>query len=107
LEALNYHAINWSYSTVGVNKSIVLMAMAVIQQQSTGGYMSQSISLTVSGMKCGGCENTVTKKLTELAGVISVNVSHQDKQVDVEFDPAITNADEIEDSIIEAGFSVE
>ncbi|MDD4914285.1 MAG: heavy-metal-associated domain-containing protein [Methylococcales bacterium] len=69
--------------------------------------MSQSISLAVSGMKCGGCENTVASRLSELPGIISVKVSHQDKQVDVEFDPALTDVDQIEDTIIEAGFTVE
>lgn len=69
--------------------------------------MSESASLTVTGMKCGGCENTVTTKLTALNGVLSVKASHQDKRVDVEFDPAQVNLDDIEDAIAEAGFTVE
>lgn len=69
--------------------------------------MSESISLAVKGMKCGGCESNVITRLADLPGVISVKASHQDKQVDVEFDPDVTNVDEIEDTIIEAGFTVE
>jgi len=69
--------------------------------------MSESASLTVTGMKCGGCEKTVTEKLSALGGVLSVKASHQEKRVDVEFDPADIDLDEIEDAIIEAGFSVE
>ena len=69
--------------------------------------MSESVSLTVIGMKCGGCENTVTAKLTSLAGVLSVKASHQDKRVDVEFDPVEIDLDDIEDAIIDAGFRVE
>lgn len=69
--------------------------------------MSESASLTVTGMKCGGCENTVTTKLTALNGVLSVKASHQDKRVDVEFDPAQVDLDDIEDAIAEAGFTVE
>lgn len=69
--------------------------------------MSESVSLTVTGMKCGGCENTVTAKLSELDGVISVKASYQDKRVDVEYDSSKTNPDEIEDTIVAAGFVVE
>lgn len=69
--------------------------------------MSESASLTVTGMKCGGCENTVTTKLTALGGVLSVKASHQDKRVDVEFDPAEIDLDDIEDAITDAGFTVE
>ncbi len=69
--------------------------------------MSESASLTVTGMKCGGCENTVTTKLTALKGVLSVKASHQDKRVDVEYDPAQIDLDDIEDEITDAGFTVE
>jgi copper chaperone CopZ len=69
--------------------------------------MSQSISLAVSGMKCGGCENNVLSKLSQLSGVISVKASHQDKQVDVEYDQELIDIEEIEDAIIDAGFTIE
>ncbi len=69
--------------------------------------MSESASINVTGMKCGGCENTVTTALKAIEGVLSVKASHQEKKVDVEFDPAKTDLDEIEDAITDAGFSVE
>ncbi|MGZ4958045.1 MAG: heavy-metal-associated domain-containing protein [Methylomonas sp.] len=69
--------------------------------------MSESASITVTGMKCGGCENTVTTKLTALSGVLSVKASHADKRVDVEFDPSQVDLDDIEDAITDAGFTVE
>lgn len=69
--------------------------------------MSKSITFQVTGMKCGGCENTLTTKLSELDGVLSVRTSHQDKQVDVEYNPTEIDPDDIEDAIIDAGFKVE
>ncbi|MCK9608634.1 MAG: cation transporter [Methylomonas sp.] len=69
--------------------------------------MSESASINVTGMKCGGCENTVSTALKAIDGVLSVKASHQDKKVDVEFDPSKTDLDEIEDAITDAGFSVE
>jgi copper chaperone len=69
--------------------------------------MTESVSLTVTGMKCGGCENNLTTKLSSLSGIISVKASHQAKQVDIEFDPSQIDLDEIEDTISDAGFKVE
>ncbi len=69
--------------------------------------MSESASLTVSGMKCGGCENTIVTKLSALNGILSVTASHLQKRVDVEFEPSEIDLDEIEDTITEAGFSVD
>jgi copper chaperone CopZ len=58
-------------------------------------------------MKCGGCENTITTKLTALAGVVSVKASFQDNQVEVEYLPEQIGLNEIEDAIVDAGFNVD
>jgi len=58
-------------------------------------------------MKCGGCENTINTAVSAIDGVLSVKASHQEKRVDVEFDPDKTDIEEIEDAIEDAGFSVE
>jgi len=48
--------------------------------------MTESVSLTVTGMKCGGCEANVTSKLEAIDGVLSVNASSKNNEVNVEFD---------------------
>ncbi len=69
--------------------------------------MTESVSLTVTGMKCGGCEANVTGKLQAIDGVLSVNASSKDNEVNVEFDAGKTSLDVITDAIAEAGFIVE
>lgn len=69
--------------------------------------MSESITFTVSGMKCGGCENSLTNKLMALEGVESVLASHQQKRVEVGFDLSKISVDDLEDAISDAGFKVE
>ena len=69
--------------------------------------MSESVSIGVKGMKCGGCEATITKALESIEGVLHVKASHLDKKVDVEFDSALTDLDTLEDAITDAGFSVD
>lgn len=69
--------------------------------------MSESVSIKVTGMKCGGCEKSITEKLMQLTGVSTVSANHKNDLVDVEFDPTLTDLDAIEDVIIDAGFKVE
>ncbi|MGZ5051178.1 MAG: heavy-metal-associated domain-containing protein [Methylobacter sp.] len=69
--------------------------------------MTESVSLTVTGMKCGGCEANISNKLLAVAGVLSVSASSKNNEVNVEYDAEKTDLDEIIDTITDAGFTVE
>jgi copper chaperone len=69
--------------------------------------MSETVTITVAGMKCGGCENNVTAKLNEIDGVLMVKASSKDKEVTVEFDAKKTDLDAMKVAITAAGFVVE
>jgi copper chaperone len=69
--------------------------------------MSESVSLTVTGMKCGGCESTIKTKLNTLDGVISVVAMSKENKVDVEFDAGKNSVEAISLAITDAGFVVE
>ena len=69
--------------------------------------MTESVILTVIGMKCGGCESNISEKLKAIDGVVSVKASHKDNEVSVEFDADKTSLDAIEEAISDAGFTVE
>ena len=43
----------------------------------------------VENIRCGGCANTITKKLKEINGVNDVQVDVNDKKIIVTIDPAI------------------
>jgi copper chaperone len=68
--------------------------------------MTESVILTVTDMKCGGCEANITGKLEAINGVISVKASFKDKEVSVEYDEEKTSLDTIKDTITGAGFTV-
>lgn len=68
--------------------------------------MIESNTLTVTGMKCGGCETNVKTALLAVAGVNAVTASSKNKEVVVEFDNAQTNLAAIKDVITKAGFTV-
>ncbi|MEI6542350.1 MAG: heavy-metal-associated domain-containing protein [Methylococcales bacterium] len=69
--------------------------------------MIESEVLTVTGMKCGGCEANITGKLSATDGVISVVASFKENEVKVEYDTDKTTLDDIEDIITGAGFKVD
>ena len=69
--------------------------------------MTETISLDVMGMKCGGCETNVKTKLDTLEGIISVDASSKENKVDVEFDVDKTSIEAISQVIVDAGFTVE
>jgi len=67
----------------------------------------QDVTLKVTGMKCGGCETNVKGKLSNITGVLSVDANNKEDSVNVEFNEASINLDEIKKVIGEAGFIVE
>jgi len=69
--------------------------------------MSTKVELTVTGMKCGGCEKTIKDTLTGKDGVVSVVASHTDDQVIIEFDEAVVDEDDLIELIEGVGFTVE
>jgi copper chaperone CopZ len=65
-----------------------------------------TITLRVSGMTCGGCENAVGRAVTRLLGVAEVAASHVKGQVTVTFDAAVVTADHIRAKISALGYTV-
>jgi copper chaperone CopZ len=53
-----------------------------------GETMNEKLSLRVTGMTCGGCENAVKRTLMKLDGVESVSASHTENRVVASYDPA-------------------
>ena len=68
--------------------------------------MSENLTLTVTGMTCGGCERAVTGTLLQADGVTAARASHQEKRVDVTFDPTRVDPDTLKRTIEELGYTV-
>jgi copper chaperone len=67
--------------------------------------MANSV-LTVDGMTCGHCVETINLAVGGLPGVNSVAVHLDNKSVTIDFDESTTDLETISSSIIEAGFEV-
>jgi copper chaperone len=61
--------------------------------------------LKVEGMTCSGCVRSVTRALTRVTGVTTVNVSLDEALARVTFDPAKVNREAIRSAVLEAGYT--
>lgn len=64
----------------------------------------ESTTIKVSGMSCGGCVKNVTGALQALTGVAKAEVSLEQTQAVVEFDPAQVGRADLVAAIEDAGF---
>jgi copper chaperone len=68
--------------------------------------MIESLTLTVTGMKCGGCETNIIEKLSAISGVISVTASAKNNEISIEYNNELIELDTIKATIIEAEFGL-
>jgi copper chaperone len=64
------------------------------------------IVLSVTGMTCGGCVNSVQRVLAALPGVERVEVTLQPGQARVVFDAARVDRAALVQAVVDAGFGV-
>lgn len=65
-----------------------------------------TVTLNVSGMACGGCVQSITNVLKALAGVEKADVSLETRTATVVYDPAKVDVEQLEHSIIDAGYEI-
>lgn len=68
--------------------------------------MIESLTLSVTGMKCGGCEANIIEKLSAISGVISVTASAKNNEVSIDYNNELTDIATIKSAIKDAGFEV-
>ena len=64
----------------------------------------QTITLNIGGMTCGGCAKSVTRILEGVNGVAKAEVSLEQKNAVVEFDPAQTDPAVLIEAVEDGGF---
>ena len=68
--------------------------------------MTETQTLAVHGMTCGGCEQAVQRALQRLTGVEAASASHRDQRVTVTFDPAVAPIAAIRKTIETLGYTL-
>jgi copper chaperone len=64
-----------------------------------------SITLKVTGMKCGGCESAVQDAAKAVAGVEAATASHKEGTVEVQYDAGQTGPEAIKKAITAKGYA--
>ena len=64
----------------------------------------ETLILNIEGMTCGGCVKSVTRILENTQGVVKAEVSLENKNAVIEFDPAKTNPDALIEAIEDGGY---
>ena len=74
---------------------------------STGeGIVTEHLTLTVTGMTCGGCENAVKRVLGTVDGVANVTASHGANRVTLDLDTSKATREAVAKAIERAGYRV-
>jgi copper chaperone len=76
------------------------------EQNATTAENQVELFIKVQGMDCGGCEQLINRRVSQLAGVDSVSASHVREEVYVMYDRSKVNLDEISMTIEESGYTV-
>ncbi|WP_218972979.1 cation transporter [Labilibaculum manganireducens] len=67
----------------------------------------ETMELTVTGMTCTGCENTIKNGLKQIDGVVEVEASHTNNKVTIKVEKDKVTHEEIAQQIEAIGYSVE
>ncbi|MFB6101752.1 MAG: heavy metal translocating P-type ATPase [Haloplanus sp.] len=65
---------------------------------------TRTVQLTIQGMSCANCSQTVTDALEALDGVVEASVNFATDEGTVEYDPAEVSLREIHDTVADAGY---
>lgn len=65
---------------------------------------NKTVTLSIEGMSCTDCENTIQQSVTKIAGVTQIKASHLDSTAVVSFDTTKTNLAAIGNAINDAGY---
>ena len=63
----------------------------------------ETLTLNIGGMTCGGCVKSVTRILENTEGVAKAEVSLENKNAVIEFDPAKTNPAALIEAVEDGG----
>ncbi len=68
--------------------------------------MEKTVQLSIKGMDCAGCAQTIERSLKRIDGVRDVRIDWQKGDGEVEFDPDLTDEEAIlDDRIFSSGYS--
>lgn len=66
----------------------------------------QTTILNINGITCMGCVNSIKSVVEKVSGVSGADVSLENKQVKIHYNPEKTNIKQFKEAIVGAGFEI-
>lgn len=94
--------------------SVLLVSLIILASCGGGGKKevkavvakeTAMIEVSITGMTCAGCENTIQSSLAEVPGVIGVTASHTAGNAIVEYNPALVDSVKIKEAVNSCGYN--
>lgn len=63
-------------------------------------------AISIVGMTCNGCVNSVLKALQSVPGVLAVNVNLEEKRANITFNEFETKVQQLYEAVEEAGYDI-
>jgi copper chaperone CopZ len=78
------------------------------RKEGSGGFnvADSKIEVTISGMTCTGCEETITGSVSKLEGVSAVKADYKAGRAVVDFNSSLADTSEIRAAITHSGYKV-
>lgn len=93
-----------------MKRALVLFALILVTfgavAASAGETKPATVTLSITGMHCGGCASGITAMLKRTAGVIKADVSFEKKSATVDYDAGKTTPAKIVETVEKMGFKV-
>ncbi len=70
------------------------------------GFEASAVEISIGGMTCTGCEQTIQSGIMKLEGVESVKATFTDGRAVVVFDPAKTDTLKMKEAVLSKGYTV-
>jgi copper chaperone CopZ len=74
--------------------------------KSTEGLQVSRIEVSITGMSCTGCEQTIKTNVAKIEGVKEVNATFTTGKAIVDFYPSLADTSEIRTAIVASGYGV-
>ena len=70
-------------------------------------FVEKTINIKCTEMTCDGCKKSITKSINSLKGISKLDIDLETKVITVVFDDSKTDAQQILNAVIEAGYNAE
>lgn len=87
--------------TLGSSLSTLLLALTLVLPVAAA---EQTLLLDIKGMHCSGCATGISAMLKRVDGVTRADVTFEDREARVEYDPARTTPEKIIEAVEKLGY---